>query len=53
MSYNFRMVIGDWSQTEAGQRLDRGWTKAGERSERGWREVGEKFEYRGILQSDG
>jgi len=24
MSYNFRMVVGDQSQTEVGQRLDRG-----------------------------
>jgi len=33
MSYNFRMVIGDWSQTEVGQRSDRGQTEVGEELE--------------------
>jgi len=32
MSYNFRTVIGDWSQTEVRQRLDRVWTGFGQRS---------------------
>jgi len=44
MSYNFGVVVRDWSQMEVGQRLDRGWTEVGQRLDRGWTEVGQRLD---------
>jgi len=44
MSYNFRTVVGDQSQTGVRQRLDKGWTEVGQGLDRGWTGVGQKSE---------